>query len=70
MVMGTEKSLTNLSTQFINLSEIASTDVPKSSLLRNNMSDVISGIINVQETAHHYLQELKQTSTKKFQKTD
>lgn len=68
--MGTEKSLTNLSTQFINLSEIASTDVRKSSLLRNNMSDVISGIINVQETAHYYFQELKQTSTKKFQKTD
>ena len=68
MVIGTEESLTNLSTP--NLSEIASTEVRKSSLLRNNMSDVISGIINVQETAHHYLQELKQTSTKKFQKTD
>lgn len=68
MVIGTEESLTNLSTP--NLSEIASTEVRKSSLLRNNMCDVISGIIHVQETAHYYLQESKQTSTKKFQKTD
>ena len=45
-------------------------EMRKSYLSREDICNVITDIINIQETVHYDLQELKQKSTKKFQKTD
>ena len=42
----------------------------KRNLSREDICNVISDIINIQEIVHYDLQELKQKSTKNFQNTD